>query len=355
MNWKLTPNAPNYILQNIFLPFFLLFLKNEMVCGQSEAATKPLSIFEEMMVAKSNKITLETDIDALIANKMKADYQPAHLVLGKKIDQNIEIRPRGKFRRKVCDFPPIKIKFSKKQLRQIGLDTLNQMKLVTHCADSEDADRLLAREFLAYKLYEIITPISFKTRLVTVNYVDSKNKKRRFSRLGILLEDDNELAERLGGTVEEDIYNLPADSLNANQAAINALFEYMIGNTDWSIEGVRNIKFLRPNSSGKLVPVPYDFDFSGLVNASYASPNSDFPLKSVRDRHFMGKNLPEETVKRAAKSFHKNESNFYQVIQSADYLTEIDKEDLHLFLRSFFHQMTEMNDVPVNKVKVADR
>lgn len=346
--------------------FFILFLginlerpTAQTALLQTEGVSMPItpvrSVFDEMLAVKSDNITITTDLEAVVAGKNSLKFHPAKLVFGKNQAFEIELRPRGKFRRKVCEFPPLKVKFSKKDLTNAGFSKLNNFKLVTHCADSDAGDQLLAREILPYLMYAELTNISHRVRLVDVTYIDSKNEKNRIKRLGILLEDDDELAARLGGSVVDSIYNLPNDSLNLHLTALNALFEYMIGNTDWSIEGVRNIKFLRPASGGKICPVPYDFDFSGFVNAAYATPNSDLPIKHVRERYFQGASLPPDVIRRAAQVFHKRESKLHAIIDEAAMIDEAQKEELNAYIDSFFHILNKSNDVPVNKSPVAQR
>ena len=357
---------PNLILRALASLIFIL--KMEITPAQNtlpltEARTMPnaaptvagRSIFDEMLAAKSDDITIVTDLDALIEGKSRSEYQSGQIIFGKKQTLQMELRPRGKFRRKICEFPPLKIKFSKKELANAGFSKLNEVKLVTHCADSDAGNQLIAREFLPYMMYAELTPIAHRARLVDVTYIDSKNEKYRIHRLGILLEDDEELAARLGGSVVDSMYNLPADSLNTQLAATTVLFEYMIGNTDWSIEGVRNIKFLRPEAGGKICPVPYDFDFSGFVNASYASPNSEFPIKNVRERYWQGASLPPEVVRRAAKSFHKKESRFHDIITDAAVIDDFQKEELGSFIDGFFKILEQTNDLPANKTQMVNR
>ena len=74
------------------------------------------------------------------------------------------------------------------------------------------------------------------------------------------------------------------EKLDAHSADLVALFEYMIGNTDWSIVRERNIVLLQ-DSSGLLQPLPFDFDMSGLVDAHYAGPAPGLSIDQVTERH----------------------------------------------------------------------
>ena len=53
----------------------------------------------------------------------------------------------------------------------------------------------------------------------------------------------------------------PPDSMLMDQAGLVAMFEYMIGNTDWDISMMRNVRLIQAAESGKVCVVPYDFRF----------------------------------------------------------------------------------------------
>jgi hypothetical protein len=65
------------------------------------------------------------------------------------------------------------------------------------------------------------------------------------------------------------------------------MFEYFIGNTDWSISGLHNIALLQ-DSTASVVPVAFDFDWTGAVGANYAFPDKSLPIHSVTDRLYRG-------------------------------------------------------------------
>ena len=62
----------------------------------------------------------------------------------------------------------------------------------------------------------------------------------------------------------------------------------MIGNTDWNLDKSHNIELIRPASGGAPIPVPYDFDWSGLIAPPYARPNQMLGIGSVKQRLFRG-------------------------------------------------------------------
>ena len=141
---------------------------------------------------------------------------------------------------------------------------------------------LVFREYLTYKLYNELTPNSLRVQLVKITYLDKSNPDYRLTRYGFLIEDEEEFSWRTAATVKEQMGLKPTE-LSPSHEKLAALFQYMIGNTDWSVEMRRNLEILE-KPDGKLVPVPYDFDFSGIVSAPYARPNVDVGQKRVGER-----------------------------------------------------------------------
>ena len=216
-----------------------------------EPVDKKTSIFDEIHREKLVKLEISTDLELLKKNKNTENYQPAVVrfedVDGKEQEWKVEIRPRGRFRRKVCDFPPIKIKFEKDELKEQNYKKHNELKLVTHCLQDLEGKENVLREYLVYQLYEKCSPIHYRTQLVRIKYIDRKNGLRK-KRFGVLLEDEKELAARYDTDLCEDCYSLTKDDFYKDNLLIMELFQYMIGNSDWSIPMVRNVKLLEDDT-----------------------------------------------------------------------------------------------------------
>lgn len=207
----------------------------------------------------------------------------------------VKLSPRGITRRAkdVCTFAPVKVTFPDKPgdgpfKGQKGL------KLVSHCRTTESFQQYVLLEYAAYRMYELLTPASLHTRLVKVDYVDAGGRPI-ISRMGYFIESIDDAAKRNGGKELKTTARVPSGQIGAADAARFAVFEYMIGNLDWAMnagppgsECCHNAKLIQPASGGALVPVPYDFDFSGLVNAPYATPPAAIPLPNVRVRRYHG-------------------------------------------------------------------
>ena len=289
-------------------------------------------------------MTLELDLTTISAQKKSNEYFPAALIASDGSAYKVEVRPRGKYRRKNAFYPPLKLKFKKKELVAAGLDTLNEIKLVLPSFDSRLGDELVIREYLAYRIFEHLSPASIRARLIKLSIRDTHVEKSKKTVYAILVEDQEETCARMRGTDVED-YGIPPDSLNANQAALMVLFQYMIGNPDWEISMLRNIRLIKTTGSSKIVAIPYDFDFSGLVSAPYSSPSSDTGLKTVRERFLMANGINREALKRALESIKKEKSAIYDICRNKNLSRDAVTDMIH-FLDTFFDNVYQSDEVP---------
>jgi len=86
-----------------------------------------------------------------------------------------------------------------------------------------------------------------------------------------------------------------------------SLFQYMIGNTDYSIMQLHNVIML-DDAGGIRYTVPYDFDYSGLVGAHNAVPAKGLNLPSVRERMYRGPCKAEAEIEAALKPFREKQA-----------------------------------------------
>ncbi|MGE0045066.1 MAG: hypothetical protein AB7T08_04835, partial [Hyphomonadaceae bacterium] len=150
--------------------------------------------------------------------------------------------------------------------------------------------------YLAYRLFNTLTPQSYRVRPATVTYRDREERRSEVTRFGFLIEDVDDMARRNGGR-ENDTSSgrVPLASLEPRQAARVALFNYMIGNLDWSLidgpepdECCHNTRTIARAAGAPLAVVPYDFDNSGFVSAPYAEPPAGVGVAHVRTRLYRG-------------------------------------------------------------------
>lgn len=273
---------------HIFIFGFLLSLSLSLPASANNPTT---SIFDLMNYQEVLKVTLETDLQQLKENRRSNEYQEATLIFedaaGNEQTWGLKVKPRGKFRRMNCtEVLPLKFNFKKGDLSEAGLAAFDDMKLVPQCVENRlEAEDYLKREYLAYRMYNEISQYSYRVQLLRITYLDSSTGKRS-KQWAFLIEDTAQLRDRLGAELCDDCYNMPNERFHLQAARMVAVYQYLIGNTDWSLSRMKNVKLLLIND--KIVPIPYDFDFSGLVNASYAVPNNGLGQKSMRDRVYLG-------------------------------------------------------------------
>jgi hypothetical protein len=265
----------------------------------------------------------------------------------------IQLSARGISRRNPdnCDFPPLKIEFKEKPGSASLFKGQKSLKLVTHCrADFKYQDYNLL-EYAAYKILNVLTPASFRVRLAEIDYVNAGNGSVRIHRHGFVVEDSSEMAERNGlKDVKSD--KIEPGQLNASAAAKSDLFQYLIGNLDWSdFAGVpgtnccHNVRILGPaaDSRRELVPVPYDFDSSGFVNAPYANPPTGVPIKTVRTRYFRGLCQFNAQTTEVAHQILQNRAAVLSSVANTPALSDGRKKLTADYLEAFFNDISDPN------------
>lgn len=330
-------------MKRIFL-FLLLALLCLRLSAQAEPTRRP-TIFEKLTATEGIELTLEADLTTFVAQKRTNAYMSGKLSTKDGKTYAVEIRPRGRYRRKVSQNPPMKIRFSEKELAAEGLDTLNEIKIALPAFDSPQGSELIVKEYLAYRMFEKVSDAHFRAGLVKLTLRDNNEKTPGKKVMhAIFIEDEEEVAARLGGVPEEG-YGIPMEQYDTQQAAQVAVFQYFIGNTDWDFSMHRNVQLIKMKESGKIMVMPYDFDFSGLVSAPYASPNSDSGLKSVRDRCLMSGDLDADALKNAVKLLKAKEKELYQVCRSKSVPKSAGSAAIQ-YLETFFKNMEGKDEVP---------
>lgn len=256
--------------------------------GHGSEASGPLFQRDQPLV-----FTLEADIHQLRYDRsQESEERPGRVVLGVSGEGDsfpVEVRTRGNFRLQphICSFPPLRLDFPTDSIQGSVLEGLNKVKLVTHCGSRDYYEQNILEEYLAYRIFNLLTDISFRVQLAAITYVDTSGRDSPISRLAFLIEDEDAVAERLGGEVLEAPRASP-NNFQPYQAGLVYLFQYLIGNTDWSLVRFHNVKLLRVGYD--FIPLPYDFDFAGFVYTPYADPAPKLirEIQDVRDRLYRG-------------------------------------------------------------------
>ena len=259
----------------------------------------------------------------------------------------VRIRTRGHSRRlqRTCSFAPLRIEFADDRAKGTVFEGHRSLKLGTHCRNADLFEQYVPREYAAYRIFNLMTPRSFRARLGNGHYVDATSGKTVAMRQGLFIEDDDDVARRLEGRISELKVTFARADLETTTLFL--LFEYMIGNTDLSLIGQHNVRVVETPTGG-LYPVPYDFDYSGLVNAQYAIPDKLLNLTSVRERLYRG---PCRTATQFQPFFDHMRSVRAQVFALYDTIPGLDngyRKDAQKYLRQFY----ETTESP-GKVKAA--
>ena len=290
----------------------IIFLISTFVSAQNVLKSDALYADQTPMDIKlsySNKdVNKKTNDTTFIKTNMEFLHE------GKWSSIEVKLRARGNFRRAEFYFPPIKMKIKKDQYKETIFDGNKTMKLVLPCKlESENNDNIL-QEFIAYKIYENISPYHFKTKRVNIDFIEQRGKKtKNFQLKGFLIEDDKRIAKRHEGRVfERFVHPMGMDHVTSVQVA---LFQFLLGNTDFSTAYQHNGKLLY-SSDKKIIPLPYDFDMSGWVNPSYATVNTTLGIKSVQDRVYRGFKREQQYFDQVRKQFVDKKSELMDMVAS---------------------------------------
>lgn len=261
---------------------------------------------------------------------------------------DVSIRTRGHFRREVCDLPPLQLNFKKSQVKGTLFAGQNKIKLVAPCKDGERYQQYVILEYLAYRIWQIITDRGFSTRLVRLSYVDRDEKLDPWTDFAFLIEDDSDMADRLGldrVRLESVLYS----QLDQPHTALVQVFQFLIANNDYSVikpsgddDCCHNIELIGVVNEdgevgdGDVVPIPYDFDFSGLVNATYAAPPSQVPVRDVRFRYFYGLCQPRPLLDEAIGHIQSKKDEILTLIADTAELDDGMRDKTITYIEDFF-------------------
>jgi hypothetical protein len=261
----------------------------------------------------------------------------------------VSIRTRGHFRREICGRPPLQLNFKKSEVKGTLFAGQNKLKLVAPCKEGERYQDYVVLEYLAYRIYQILSEHGYSTRLIRLSYVDRDDKLEPWTDIAFVIEDDSDMAARLDldrVKVESVLYR----QLDHPRMALAQLFQFLIANNDYSMikpsgddDCCHNIDLLgiedemqedMPDAS--IIPVPYDFDFSGLVNATYAAPPSQIPVRDVRFRYFYGLCVPRPLLDDAIAHVQSKREEIFELIAATEQLDEKLREKTREYIEEFF-------------------
>ena len=322
----------------LYMPVSLLSQVEQQHVRHVDTIDTSADIFE---AEDPMKITLTLDLKKYQKEKFKGEYMPVHFLYEFNdtlfLEKEMRLKARGVFRRSHCNLAPFWLNIRKTDVENVHLQDVKRFKVVTNCMGSKAYDEYVLKEYLAYKIYNIISPVSFRVRLIRMKYVDTGRKNKVTEGWAFLIEPEGMLAERLGGlVVKKD--DLSIALMKPGDMDLAAMFMYMIGNCDYSITGRHNMKIMGMPGFGTVgyTPVPYDFDYSGLVNASYAIPGENLGITSVTERYYLGPCREDEAYMVAIEHINQHREEILRKVNDFEYLAEEDKKSVVKYLEDYF-------------------
>jgi hypothetical protein len=259
-------------------------------------------------------VTLTTDIGRIRKDKgEKKPWRSGTITYtdsaGKEYKIPVQLRTRGIWRLKNCEIPPLRVNFARATSVGTPFWGLDMPKLTSVCRNDDQYEQYILQELQLYRVQNLLTPISHKARLVNITYVESASGKVFAKRAAIMLEEAEAMAQRIGG-LEVKLKGARADDLDPFHNAFAGVFQYFIGNTDFSIAGLHNMELLS-QQDGTVYPIPWDYDFAGAINTRYATTDPSLTIRRVRERLYRGYCGPPEEVTRVVALFKEKKDAIY--------------------------------------------
>jgi len=327
-------------MKALFSALLYLLLLNLVAGSQPRRIDKEKFFTDETILP----VTLVTSMNRILNNhNLKSlDVYPARFTCqlpdSTVINEQVRVVLRGHLRRDYCFMPPLKVMFKSKDSAGSVLSPLKTLKMVNGCMLGNVYSQYILMEFLIYKIFNLLSEKSFRARLLEVTYIDSSGKKKPIKNYAFFIEDVKDMAKR--NSCKEYTAGRPkSETTNRKHMTLVALFQYMIGNTDWSVTVRHNIRTIIPKEDSTAPPfvVPYDFDYSGIINTNYAVPADGLDIKSVEERAYRGYPRTMEELNEAIAIFNKQKDSIYSLINNFDLLTKQNKRYMTDYLDEFYH------------------
>ena len=324
----------------------LAMLAAVVCCGLAHAAElKPLFASDEVMsvvlraplttIRKQRKLNKRDEVQGMLQFKDGSGLE-ATLEVG--------VRSRGNYRRKNCRHPPLRLNFKGKPVKGTLFEGQEKLKLVSPCKSGQRYEELIVSEYLVYRTYSILSDYSFRVRPLDVDFIDTEKKKSSSRRsFAFLIEDMHDMAARHGKIVP-DWERTKSTSLDPVELGIVEVFQFMVGGHDWSVIGgpkgercCHNARLIvDPGWEVGVIPVPYDFDLTGMVDAPYAFPPEKVPIRSVRQRYFRGRCKGPELWQLAFDRYREKKSAIYDLYRNETRLANKAQRKALKYLDAFY-------------------
>jgi hypothetical protein len=304
-----------------------------------------VAVYEDLFeINEPLNLTLQFNIKEFQKSRKDEKYHKAEMTCRVsetfQVTHDVRVRARGKYRRDNCQMPPFWLNIRYAGIEAEDLADVVKMKVVTRCHSSTQYEYYVLREYLVYKIYELLSPYSFNTRLVRLKYVDTGRKNKVSEDWGFIIEPEDMMAERNNAMANKSDV-LSVRTVNKEIMDHVAYFSYMIGQSDFSVTGRHNLKILTLKDYGPTgyIPVPYDFDYTGMVDAHYATPGDDnLGITSVRERYYLGACGSKEDHEQTIAWLESYRDEIKDLILSFEYMDERERVKVWDYLESYFEE-----------------
>jgi hypothetical protein len=301
-----------------------------------------MAVYEDLFEIKEPlNLTLRFSVKELQKTKFKETYLPGvmtcHVNDNFEVAHEVRIKARGEIRKKICYAPMFFVNIRHAGIEAEYLEDVIKLKMVHRCKTSNMYKYYVLREYLTYQIWNLLSPYSFNTRLVRLKIIDTSRKNKESEDWAFLIEPESMMAER------NNCMPIKSDRLSLRTVDKEwmdkvAFFCYMVGQSDFSVTGRHNLKILTSKEYGTtgFIPVPYDFDYSGLVNAEYAIPGEPLGIESVTERYYLGACRSDEAYQKTIDWLNSYREKIRDLIQSFEYMEESEKENMISYLDGYF-------------------
>jgi len=337
------------------IQYFIFFLYSNTEIGATDSTKLKKNIGEKHQgqIVKSLfddesviKLSLKCDFNEILNDRTEeSSYHDAIMQIDTGF-YGVKLKTRGIFRRKKsnCALPPLWVKFDANQMAGSVFSGYEKLKLVVPCFNKNAYEQNILKEYLIYKTYNILTNYSFRVRLIKLTIFDLNKRRKPLKRYSFFIEPTEDMCKRLYGK-DLNVKNIHPNFTDKKLITLMSVFQYFIGNTDWSVKALHNIKLISRDSLLKPVAIPYDFDVSGLVNAAYAIPAPHLGIQTVRQRSYNGYHRPMAELQEALNVFRSKKEDIYKLVYSVKGLQKKHIDETIKYFDQFYNTLDHTKEI----------
>ena len=293
------------------------------------------SLFDYIYDQDQVQIKISHDLKTIEKNfendELETDGQISIIANRQELKFTAALKPGGNSRREICRLPPLKMNLKKSELETFNfIKDHDRMKIVFQCQTSSKYAETIKMEKFLYDLYGIVSPYGFRSKLVKV-VLEGYDKRVD----GFVIESDDDIERRQKIEIIK-VGTLSTAIVDRQEYVKMCLFQYLIANVDWSARKGHNTDLFKRKIDESLVVIPYDFDYSGIIDNIYAVPPEQLPIKDVTQRYFMDKEIPWEELKEGVNYYVSKEQEFYELVEEASFLSDGSRKRLNKYIQSFY-------------------